>query len=91
MPKKPTLDEQGTFFGYTPMLYNGKHWSEAYGYLGSYYLSFQRAKFEIDFIMREFPDKYQEWCVERIVLDQDKFRVQDDRECFIAQSKNAPQ
>lgn len=83
------MKEKQTSDGFTANLWNGKHWSEAYGYLGSYYKSYGRALFEIRFLLREFPEKYQEWAIERIVL-QDGFRVRDERIVVLAHSKNAP-
>lgn len=80
-----------THFGYTPLLWDGKYWCEAYGYLGSWYKTYQAAMREIKFLLRNYPEKYSEWRIERIVLDEDLFRVSDNRECLIAQSKNAPE
>jgi len=75
--------------GYTANLWDGKYWREAYGYLGSYYTSYKQARFEINFLLREFPEKYQGWAIERIVLE-DKFRVRDARVVVLAHSKDAP-
>jgi hypothetical protein len=73
---------------YCPMLWDGKCWQEAYGYLGSYYHSYIAARWEIDFIMREFPDKYQAWQIERFELDENKFRVNGENDVVIAMSKD---
>jgi len=72
---------------YCPMLKNEHGWREAYGYLGSYYLSYAAARWEIDFIMREFPGKYTGWQIERFQIDRDKFRVNPQNDVVIAMSK----
>lgn len=73
---------------YCPMLKRGDYWQEAYGYLGSYYKSYSAARWEIDFIMREFPGKYEEWQIERFELDENKFRVNSENDVVIAMSKS---
>lgn len=78
-----------TQFGYTPLLWSveAKGWTEAYGYLGSYYTTYERARWEINFLMYQFPEKYQHWKIERIELDAHKFVVGES--VTIAQSKEA--
>lgn len=75
-------------YGFTPLLWDGKNWREAYGYLGSYYSNYRKARYEIDFIMREFPNKYSEWCIERVQIDKDQFCIGET--VVVAQSRNAP-
>jgi len=79
-------------WGYTALLYRVEWagWTEAYGYLGSYYKSFKRAKQEINFLMREFPGRYSHWAVERIFIDEDGARCRDPGAVVLAQSKDAP-
>lgn len=79
-------------WGYTANLYRVEWsgWTEAYGYLGSYYTTFQRAKFEINFLMREFPGKYAHWAIERVWIDEDDCRPTHPKTVVLAHSKDAP-
>lgn len=79
-----------TKFVYTALMWTGEHWTEAYGYLGSYYKTYRGARFEIDFLMSEFSHKYKGWAIERIALDKNKFRVRDPLCVVLAHSKDAP-
>lgn len=72
-------------YGYTPLLFDGQYWSEAYGYLGSYYKSYQKARQEIDWLMRTYPEKYIGWQIERVNIDEDGFL--EGGRVTIAQSK----
>lgn len=75
--------------GYTALLHTGEHWTEAYGYLGSYYTTFKKAKGELRWLLRTYPEKYKDWAIERIYL-QDGSRVRNQQAVVIAQSKDAP-
>jgi len=76
---------------FTAVLYNteSKGWCEAYGYLGSFYQSYAAARFEVNFCMNNWPEKYTAWAIERIELD-DGFQVQSPRVVVLAHSKDAP-
>lgn len=62
----------GTTLGYTALVHPigsaDNVWSEAYGYLGSYYKSSDAAQFEVNFLMNNFSEKYDRWMIEQIVL-----------------------
>lgn len=74
---------------YTALLHDGAGWSEAYGYLGSYYRKFDSARRELRWLLRTYPEKYSAWAIERIALD-DGFVVRDERCVVLAHSKDAP-
>lgn len=79
-------------WGYTALLYQVQWsgWTEAYGYLGSHYPNYQRARFEINFLMREFPGKYSHWAIERIWIDEDDFHTTHPNSVVLCHSKDAP-
>lgn len=77
----------GTHFGYTPLLWDGEGWCEAYGFLGRWYKTYGIARSGINFLVSTYPEKYQAWKIERITIDDDNFVVGNS--VTIAQSKNA--
>lgn len=82
----------GTRLGYTALVHPigspENVWSEAYGYLGSYYKTYHQALFEIDFLMSHYPEKYDRWMIEQIVL-KDGTRVDDHPdEMIYAEGRN---
>lgn len=76
---------------FTALLWSSesKGWCEAYGYLGSFYQSYAAARFEVNFCVNNWPDKYTAWAIERIELD-DGFQVKTPNVVVIAHSKDAP-
>lgn len=83
----PTREPQ---WGFTASLYTGEHWTEAYGFLGSFYSSYERAREEIDYLIHQYASKYTEWAIERIWIDEDGFHVRHEHAVVLAHSKNAP-
>lgn len=79
-------------YGWTALLWSAEYqgWTEAYGYLGSYYKSYRAARGEINWLMRTYPEKYLHWRMQRIVVDENGF-VDDPLTVVIAQSYSAPQ
>jgi len=81
-----------TTFGYVPLLRNESYspnvWKEAYGYLGSYYPSYEAARYEIDWLIQNYPERYTQWRIERVVIE-DNHTVSHPLECVIAESKNS--
>lgn len=82
-----------TFNGekFTALLFSTESngWCEAYGYLGSFYQHYGSARFEVNFCVNNWPDKYTHWAIERIVLE-DGANVRSPRAVVIAHSKDAP-
>lgn len=89
-----TRRSDGTTLGYTALLhlvgYKEDVYQEAYGYLGSYYKSYHEALAEIDFLLTKYPQKYDRWLIEQIVL-KDGTRMHDHPdETIYAEGKSAP-
>lgn len=79
-------------FGYEALLrnetYEENSWRPAYGILGGYYTSYCAAKEEINWLLANYPDRYTQWRIHRIVLNQFGESIQHNLDCALAESVN---
>lgn len=71
--------------GYELALHKGEERHPAYGMLGGYYLTKQKAQWEMAFYRRTYPHVYDGYSITRIYVDEHGFREMDEKDAIIEQ------